>query len=206
LPGGPVDETYACQPATEYERTKLQGEQLILERSSELGIPAVVLRPTFTYGPGDPHKIALFRAVKKRRYAFIGNGQSLLHPVFIDDLIAGVFLALERARVGEIYIIGGERPVSKQELVFSIADGLGVTRPGLKIPRWFAGLAAPLLELAGRCFGFEPILTRSRIMMMADNFGYSIEKARRELGYAPQTGLDEGISRTIQHYEDHRLL
>ena len=37
-------------------------------------------------------------------------------------------------------------------------------------------------------------------MMMADNFGYTIAKARDELGYAPATGLDEGIAATVRHY------
>ena len=54
--------------------------------------------------------------------------------------------------------------------------------------------------------GFEPILTRSRVMMMADNFGYSIEKARAELGYEPRTGLDEGIRRTVASYRSDGLV
>ena len=49
-------------------------------------------------------------------------------------------------------------------------------------------------------FGFEPILTRSRIMMMADNFGYSIDKARKELGYEPEHDLREGIGLTVSDY------
>ena len=79
-------------------------------------------------------------------------------------------------------------------------------RPRLSIPRWIAAIAAWKLELAGRLLGFEPILTRSRVMMMADNFGYSIDKARRELGYAPRTGLREGIDATVRHYVEAGLL
>ena len=65
---------------------------------------------------------------------------------------------------------------------------------------WFARLAASGLELLGRAFRFEPLLTRSRVMMMADNFGYSIDKARRELGYEPRTGLRDGIAATVESY------
>jgi len=195
-----VDETYECRPATAYERTKLLAEQSLLETSQALGLAALVVRPTFTYGPGDPHKLALFRAVKRGRYVFIGGGHSVNHPVFIEDLICGILLAIERGSVGEVYIVGGEHPVTKRELVQTIADALGVRRPRLSIPRWFAAIAAWELELAGRLFGFEPILTRSRVMMMADNFGYSIDKARRQLGYTPRTGLAEGIEKTVRHY------
>ena len=196
----PADETYDCRPATSYERTKLEGEQQVLRRAAETGIPAVVARPTFTYGPGDPHKLALFRAILRGRYAFIGNGESVNHPVFIEDLLDGLLLLLQRGRPGEIYIIGGERPVTKRELVHTIADALGVKRPGVKIPVGFARPVAMVLESLGRVFGFEPILTRSRIMMMADNFGYSIDKARTELGYEPGHDLREGIGLTVNDY------
>jgi nucleoside-diphosphate-sugar epimerase len=122
------------------------------------------------------------------------------HPVYIDDLLAGIVLALERGRAGEVYIIGGERPVTKKELVDGIADALAVPRPRRSIPRWLAAGAAPIFEALGRAFGFEPILTRSRVMMMADNFGYSIAKARRELGFEPKVPLREGIARTVEDF------
>ncbi len=203
---GFVDETYVCKPATPYERTKLLAEQQVLKLSRQMGVPATVVRPTFTYGPGDPHKIGLFLAVKKGRYAFIGDGESVNHPVFVQDLVSGIRLVFDKGRAGEVYIIGGERPVSKRELVDTIADALGVKRPGIRVPRWLAVIAAWKLEVLGRLLRFEPILTRSRVMMMADNFGYSIAKARDELGYAPQTDLREGIAKTVRSYREAGLL
>ena len=197
-----VDESYDCKPATAYERTKLTAEQEVLRRQAAGKIQGVVARPTFTYGPGDPHKIALFRAVKRGRYAFIDSGHSVNHPVFIDDLVRGLLLAYERGRPGEIYIIGGSRPITKRELVDAIADKLGVRRPGISLPRWVAAFAAFQLELMARFIPFEPILTRSRVMMMADNFGYTIDKARSELGYEPQVELEEGIARAIESYRE----
>lgn len=197
-----VDESYDCRPATAYERTKLTAEREVLRRHAAGRIECLVVRPTFTYGPGDPHKLALFRAVKRGRYAFISGGHSVNHPVYIDDLIRGVRLAYDHGRPGEIYIVGGNRPVTKRELVNAIADRLGVRRPWISIPRWVAEIAAFKLELLARVHAFEPILTRSRVMMMADNFGYSIDKARRELGYEPQVELEEGIARTVEAYRE----
>jgi nucleoside-diphosphate-sugar epimerase len=105
-----------------------------------------------------------------------------------------------------VYIIGGPRPVTKRELVYAIADALAVPRPRLRVPRPVAEVAARVLEPLGRLLGVEPILTRSRVMMMADSFGYSIEKARRELGYEPRTGLRDGIAKTIHGYVESGLL
>ena len=201
-----VDERYPCRPATAYERTKLEAERQVLELSRRLGITALVVRPTFTYGPGDPHKLALFRSVKRGRYVFIDHGQSVNHPAFVDDVVHGIELALERGLPGETYIIGGEKPVTKRELVHTIADALGVPRPARSIPRWLASVAAWNLEWLGHLLRFEPPLTRSRVMMMADNFGYSIAKARAELGFAPRTDLRAGIEATVRDYVSAGLL
>jgi nucleoside-diphosphate-sugar epimerase len=203
---GHADETYPCRPATPYERSKFLAECEVLELSKRNGVPVTVVRPTFTYGPGDPHKIALFRAVKRGRYVFIGGGKSFNHPAYVDDVVRGTLLALERGRDGEVYIVGGDRPVTKRELVYTIADALEVDRPRWNVPRWLALIAAWKLELLGRLFRFEPILTRSRVMMMADDFGYSIEKARKELGYSPRTSLHDGIAATVRSYRDAELL
>jgi dihydroflavonol-4-reductase len=126
--------------------------------------------------------------------------------VHVDDLVRGLLAAADRARSGEVYIVGGAAPVTKRELAHAIADALGVRRTSLSVPRPLAAAAAALLEALGRVCGFEPMLTRSRVMMMADNFGYSIDKARRELGYEPRVALREGIAETINSYRESGLL
>lgn len=201
-----VDESYPCKPATPYEKTKYLAEQQILARCGQMDIPVIVLRPTFTYGPGDPHKLALFKTIKKGRFAFIGSGESVSHPVYIDDLISGILLAVDSGGRGEIYIVGGERPVTKMELVYTIADALGVKRPKIKIPHRLAWPAASILEFFGYKFHFEPIITRARVMMMADNFGYSIQNAKTDLNYKPETDLPTGIARTVKSYIENGLL
>ena len=206
LYGVVADECYRCQPATVYEKSKLLGEQDALALSSEFGIPLIVVRPTFTYGPGDLHKLGLFRAIKNGKFVFIGSGTSVNHPVYIDDVVSGIRLALEKGRGGELYILGGDRPVSKKELVYTIADALSVKRPYFAVPRWSAQIGAVCFELLGKTFGFEPILTHSKVSILSDDFGYSIAKARNELGYLPKTDLTLGVSRTVQYYNDNDLL
>ncbi|NIO20024.1 MAG: NAD-dependent epimerase/dehydratase family protein [Candidatus Aenigmarchaeota archaeon] len=201
-----ADESYECRPSTTYEKTKLRGEQLALEMADKYGVPLSVVRPTFTYGPGDPHKFPLFKMVKKRAFVFIGNGMSTVHPVYIDDLIEGIEIVGEQQPRGEIYIIGGDRPVTKRELIYTIADVLEVPRPKTHIPIALASLAARILEPAGKAFKFEPPLTSSRIVMMTKNWGMSIEKAKRELGYKPKVDLLEGVRRTVAWYRRNNYL
>lgn len=203
---GIVDETYPCSPATAYERTKFLGERKALETGARLGIQIIVARPTFTYGPGDIHKLPLFKAIQKGKLVFIGNSKTVNTPVYIDDLVSGILLLMSRGRNAEVYIIGGPSVVTKEELVYTIADELGAKRPRLRIPRMAATLTSAGCELFGRTFHFEPVVTHSRVSLMADNFGYSSHKAEKELGYKPTTTLREGVAAVIKDYKERGWL
>jgi len=200
--GPPADETYTCKPISPYEQTKLEGERNAIRLWKKYKLPIVVARPTFTYGAGDPHKLPLFKAIKKGHFIFIGSGRSTNHPVYIDDLVNGIMLLIEKRPVGELFILGGPRPVSKKELVNTIGEELRVKTNFLHIPRWLASSIAVGMVTFARILNFEPILAPSRVRMMADNWGYSIKKAKRELGYSPQIDLKKGIALTIKSYEN----
>lgn len=201
-----ADENTPCHPVGSYQATKLAGEQQLLEEATGSGLPVVIARPSFTYGPGDTHKLALFRAVKKKRFAFVGGGRGILHPLFIDDLVAGIQLCAVVGQAGQVYILGGERPVTVRELVNEIADAVDVPRPRLSLPVPLARLAATVLELAGRLTNRPPPLTQSRVTLMSSNYGYSIAKARSQLGYAPSVDLATGIRRTAAAYQAAGLM
>jgi nucleoside-diphosphate-sugar epimerase len=206
VPYDPVDETYACHPSTPYERTKWQGEQVAVEMARTHHLPLTVVRPTFTYGPGDLHKLPLFRAVRKGLFAFVGSGASTIHPVYIDDLLDGLELCAAKAPQGAVYIIGGEKPVSKRELIGLIAARINVPPPRIHLPVMPTMGVAFALEMVGSVLHFEPPLTRSRVLMFSKNWGYSIAKARKELGYCPRFSLDKGIRQTVRWYQEKGYL
>lgn len=203
MPPTPADETVVCHPKTPYERTKLEGENAVLEFHRREKLPVTVLRPTFTYGPGDLHKLPIFRAVWSGRLALIGNGESLIHPVYVDDLLQGIGRAMEKEGQGEIYLIGGPRPVTKRELLDTIASSLDVRRNWWKIPRHLAFFLALAAEGAGKIVKKTPPLTRGRVLMMGWSFGYRIDKAKEKLDYSPQTDLAQGIAQTAAWYREN---
>jgi dihydroflavonol-4-reductase len=202
----PVNENTPCRPYTLYERSKYEGELLALKIARETRLPLSVIRPTFVYGPGDPHKLALFKAVKKRIMVYVGNPESTLHPVYIDDLLDGISLVMERRPVHQVYFVGGEQPISKRKLLQTMAYSIGVSPPFLVIPSWVAWYCAPVVEFCSRTLGREPILNRSRVLMMSRNWGVDITKAKVELGYKPKYTLDEGINLAVDYYKEKGLL
>lgn len=202
----PADEDFPPVPVTAYEKTKWEGEQKVLEFARQKDLNLLVLRPTFTYGPGDSHKLIVFKAVKNNKFIFIGNGNSTVHPVYIKDLVNGIDLGLKSDLKQKTYIIGGEKPITKRELVDGIADALGMSRPKMKLPVVVAKLIASVCEISASILKFNPPLTHSRVLALSCNWGYSISRARTELGYEPQVNLSEGLSRTVAWYKEMKWL
>jgi nucleoside-diphosphate-sugar epimerase len=160
-----------------------------------------VVRPGAIYGPGETRLLKLFRAIARGRYAIVGSGHAYYHPVYIDDLVEGYLLALERPEaVGEAFIIAGPSYVTQRELAETIARATGGRILPFRVP------AAPVRWLGALCeavcvpLGVEPPLHRRRVEFWTKSRAFSTEKAQRRLGYEPKVDLETGIARTAAWY------
>ena len=133
----------------------------------------------------------------------VGTGRPFYHPVYIDDLVSGFLLALDRPEAaGEAFIIAGSRYVTQAELAALIARHSGGRVLPFRIPATPVVWAGILCEALCAPLGIEPPLHRRRVEFWTKSRAFSIEKARRLLGYAPQVDLDEGIARTVAWYRE----
>ena len=203
----PADENFPLNPSNIYERTKAEAEKIVLACYYATGFPITIVRPEFVYGQRDMHTLGLFKAIQKGMFQIVGDGNSTLHPTYIDDLIQGFELCIDKQRaIGEIYMIAGERYVTVRELTIKIAKALQVRPPTIDIPIWLANTMAFMMETSAHIFNFQPPLTRSRVRFFTQNRGCDISKARRELGYEPMIILEEGLKRTVDWYRKNGYL
>jgi nucleoside-diphosphate-sugar epimerase len=196
------DESFPYNPSNIYELTKAKGEKLALQFYRDAGLPVVVIRPEFIYGPGDTHTFGLFKTIQRRVFILIDGGKATWHPTYIDDLVQGFQCALSEPRaIGQIYIIAGERYVTIKDLSYIIADSLGVSRPKISIPKNLALVLAYSIQKISGTFGLDSPLTTSMVKTFCRSSGCSIEKAKNEIGYKPQITLEEGLQRTANWYK-----
>jgi nucleoside-diphosphate-sugar epimerase len=199
----PADESAPIAPGDVYQATKAEAEALALDYNRKRGLPVAVVRPGAIYGPGELRLLKLFRAIARGRYAVVGSGRTYYHPVFIDDLVSGFLLALDRpAAVGEAFLICGPRYVSQLELAALVARHTGGRVLPFRIPARPIQWAGDLVEAVCVPLGLEPPLHRRRVDFWTKSRAFTIEKARRLLGYEPKTDLDEGIARTAAAYRE----
>jgi nucleoside-diphosphate-sugar epimerase len=187
-----------------YTQTKVEAEALALRYQREHRVPVVVLRPGFVYGPRDRTVLPkIIASLKKGEMRYLGGGKRALNTIYVGNLVDAVFLAADKPQaVGQIYNLTDGEFVSKKHFIDSIADGLGLPRPKRSFPLWFARILAWSMERQARKSGATkpPKLTQARLKFLGLNLDYSIDKAKRELGYQPRVSFDEGIRETVAWY------
>jgi nucleoside-diphosphate-sugar epimerase len=197
----PANEDAPLRPGDVYQMTKLEGEEIARAAGRRLGIEVTIVRPTGIYGPGDRRLLRLFRGVARRRFPFLGRGDIYYHLTYIDDLVEGFRLAGEHpAAANRTYILAGGEVTTLKELTALIAEAAGVNPPGVHLPVWPFWIAGALCEAVCVPLGLEPPIYRRRVDFYTKSRAFDISRARREIGYNPQVGLREGISKTLGWY------
>lgn len=192
-----VDEGYRRDVPfpTEYERTKTLAHELAVDRIAG-GAPIVIVQPGGVYGPGDHSEIGNVieqtRTGKLPAKMFPKAGFMFCH---VEDIAAGIVLALDKGRIGEAYVISGEQG-TVGELIDRVAALAGRKPPRFTMPGALMKLSAPLGPLVGPLLGFPPNLRE--LIASTDGVTYwaSDAKSRRELGFAPRD-LDTGLRDTL---------
>jgi nucleoside-diphosphate-sugar epimerase len=193
----PADEDSECHPDVAYEKTKLAGERAVREYAKAQNYKTTVIRPAWVYGPRCPRTEKLFRAIHKKRFFYVGDGQTLRHPIYISDMVASFEIAAEYdPDPGEIFIIAGPRAVTLEELASSIATCLGVNPPSIKLPQWFVKAGVMVLEKSAQISGRKAPFTQRSMKFYTNNTAFSTNKAEMRLGFRAGVSLEAGLSLT----------
>ena len=189
-----------------YQRSKKAAEEVVLS----CGAPdfrVAVLRSGNAYGPGDTTTFyRLFAALKRGVRGTVGGGRALTSPVYVEDLVQAMVLALENeASAGQVFNVTSGEEVTWREIMQHCAELLNV-RPWFGPPIALAWITAHLFNGIYRLFRIkaEPIASPYRVAHVAWDFNFSIEKARRLLGYDPKTDWRTGLSRTVAAYRRYK--
>jgi nucleoside-diphosphate-sugar epimerase len=199
-----TDETAPYSPGDIYQKSKCMAEKEVIKYARNGNISASIIRPCAIYGPGDLRLLKMFKRIAEKRFYIIGNGKAFYHMVYIDDLISAFILAAKKDEaLGEVFIIGGERYTTLNELFSIIAKEFKAKLPRFHIPYKLVEILATLAEFAYKPTGKEPPLYRRRVYFFKKNRAFDISKAKKYLGYKPRFSLEKGIHLTKEWYIDN---
>ena len=190
-----------------YSRTKIAGEQLIAHLVKDRGAPVVIVRPAWIYGPRDTASFGRFVALVESGKGFlIGSGKNIVPVVYVRDVAQGLIKAGDAGDevIGRAYTIADDRCVTQAEYMNTIADALHVPHLSRHIPYtalYAAGRTAEMLwQAMGRRKAAPPPVTTYGVTLLGGNQQFSIEKAFRELGYAPEFDMRRGVMEGVEWY------
>lgn len=184
----PVDERHPVSPVDVNGINKFAGEQFHVLYSKVYGIRSVIFRLTNTYGPHMRVKdgrqtflgIWIRRVLSGDPIEVFGSGEQLRDFCYVDDVVDALLLAAVDER----------------------SDG-GVFNLGDAVPVALKDVASMLVELNGSGrWQLADFPADRKVIDIGDYFA-GVDKARKELGWAPKTALREGLARTLEFYREH---
>ncbi|HEY6324526.1 MAG TPA: NAD-dependent epimerase/dehydratase family protein [Thermoanaerobaculia bacterium] len=210
-PGGVLDESAAPAGFGErtggggsiwinsYERTKALADRMA-RRAIAAGQDVVVVYPGVIYGPGEMTEGNLvvrhvLDLLHRRLPALLGTpGRRWCH-VFVDDVARGIGVALERARPGGRYVLGGEN-TTLGDFYRLVEELSGVPVPRRRLPDGLATTIGAVQKAWARLRGTTPALTPDLVEVYRHDWAYSSARAAAELSYTFRP-LREGLAATL---------
>ena len=199
----PAGEDAPLNPENDYERTKAAGEAAARRAAERTGLDLVIVRPSWVYGVGCPRTRKLLRSLRKRQFFFIGPGNNLRHPIYIDDLDAALELTATAGSEisGRTFNIAGPRWMTVEEMVNEFARALRVPLPVVHAPRWLGLTVGWTAERVSAVVGIEPPVSRRTLAFFENDNAFDIHAARQSLGFDPRTDLPEGARALIASWD-----
>jgi nucleoside-diphosphate-sugar epimerase len=204
-----TDESAPCRYTGDaYCDSKIDAERIVRGFAERGEIETVILRPGRVYGPGDRQIIPrLLDSILSRQFTYVGDGDILLNKVYIEDVVQAALLAQSNAEVAaQVYNLTDGDTTSLRDFVTFIADYLGIPAPTRRVTPAGAWMLCHTAESLARLLRAKgpPRYNRARLKFVYYNQDYSIEKARRELGYAPRYSYREGLPPTLDWFRSQQ--
>lgn len=183
-----------------YAKSKAEATDYILKSNSD-DLEVIIVHPSGVIGPYEYIKSNMGQLIidcaTGRMKAYIKGGYNF---VDVRDVANGIIQACEKGKPGECYILAGHS-ISIEELMSIIEKLTGKKAPKFKIARWFAYITGVFSEVFYKIVKEKPLFTSYAVYTTGTNCNFSIEKAKKELGYTIRD-IKETISDTIEWYKE----
>jgi len=173
-----------------YKQSKYLAEEEVRRLVAHHKLPAIIVNPSTPIGQRDikptPTGRIIIDAASGRIPAYVDTGLNIVH---VDDVAMGHWLAFQKGRIGERYILGGEN-LGLGEILAIIARQVGRKPPTVKLPREILYPVAYVAEAFARVTRHEPFVTLDALRMAKKKMFFTPAKAMRELGYTARPAAD----------------
>jgi 2-alkyl-3-oxoalkanoate reductase len=203
-----IDESYPYPETYNdyYNETKAEAERSVIGFHERTGLETIVLRPSNVWGAGDRVILPRIALAAKKGILFpMGSGHRWVSPCHVDNLVHALMLSAQRDNHGgNIYFINDGVRIEHIEFLSKLLGAAGVKWvPKFTIPYSIAYGVAYVMETLFKIVNSKnpPVLTRFAVAALAGSRSYSIEKAKKEIGYQLVVNMDDGLKQLAEWIE-----
>lgn len=197
----PYPKKFLCN----YAKSKVMAEKMVLESGSE-GFRTCALRPHLIWGPGDPHLLPrIIESGRKKNLKKVGDGRNLVDISYIDNVAEAHILAAQNlvesgSANGKAYFISQDEPVNLWDWINELFWEMDIDTVEKTVSFKAAYRTGWLLEKVYKTFKLknEPRMTRFLAEQLAKSHYFSLENAKKDLGYQPVVSTRDGLRRTVE--------
>ncbi len=180
-----------------YKKSKFLAEEAVMDLIKNEACPVTIVNPSTPVGPGDikptPTGKIILDTIRNRMPAYVETGLNIAH---VDDVAHGHLLAMQRGKIGERYILGGDN-MSLESIINYLCSIEKINPPKIKLSHNFILPIAWIMECISKFTHSEPLVTTDGVKMSKKIMYFSSDKAKRELGYNARPAseaLDDAVS------------
>jgi nucleoside-diphosphate-sugar epimerase len=200
----PYGKNWLCH----YARTKAEAEQAVLEANSPQ-LATCALRPHLIWGPGDPHLLPrVIESAKKGRLKIVGDGSNRVDVTYVENAADAHIQALDALIAGraggKAYFISQGEPVALWDWINALLERLGEQSIKKRISAKTAYRIGAVAECIWKILQRkdDPPMTRFVAVELSKSHWYSIESARQDLGYRPESHpMEKGLTAFTQWWK-----
>ena len=210
ISGGDESLPYTTRFADLYTETKVVAEKFVLSQNGVDGLLTCAIRPSGIWGRGDQ---TMFRKLFERVHAgevkaLIGSRKARLDNSYVHNLVHGFILAAEHlveggTSPGQAYFINDDDPVNMFDFAKPVLEACGERWPRMRLSGRFVHVVMSIWQRLHFRFGIpQPPLEPTTVeRLYLDNY-FSVDKARRDLGYGPLYTTDKAMDECLPYYVD----
>lgn len=191
----------ADQQVGSYKKSKFASD-LLARQFAQKGLPLVLVNPAAPIGSRDikptPTGKIIVDFLNRKMPAYLETGMNFID---VEDVAAGHWLAAQKGRTGERYILG-HKNMTLKEFLDQLAQIAGLPAPRFKIPYAVAYLAGAVSTGLSSLTRKEPAIPLDGVRMAHEPMYYDASKAVRELGL-PQTPIETALRKAVKWFREN---